>query len=257
MPTTTSPALLRPLVTWLLVGACIAVFALEYLAASANPTVEDLIGFGGMSRDLIGNGLGAWRIVTASLLHASPEHLVGNMVCTLIAGTLLERQLGHRRTALLIVGSGLAAACASLALTQFAVVSVGESGIAFGIFGGCIGLDPRCRGVAARVALGLAAFGLFSSLGPGVDWAEHIGGLAGGLVLGNLLGATLPVPVPAQASVAAADPRFSIQSVHASATTLPPSLVAAFDLGGSLDPRLREACLRARVQRTATARPLS
>jgi rhomboid protease GluP len=85
-----------------------------------------------------------WRLLTATLLHASPVHLLFNVVLGWPCYWLVERDLGPRRFLLLWLASALAGSAASLLLGD--VVSVGSSGALFGMLGAVLALRRRVGG---------------------------------------------------------------------------------------------------------------
>src|SRR5439155_11436932 len=106
---------------------------------------RDLLGRGGPGRARIarGNrrGRGArarargrgeyWRLMSATLLHGSLDHLVGNAIALFILGMVCEHAFGRGQLVVLYVASGLTGSLASLMTSPGP--SVGASGAIFGL----------------------------------------------------------------------------------------------------------------------------
>src|SRR5438874_10959912 len=91
----------RPLVTWLLVAANVAVFVLEvFKGGSTNPLT--LLRLGAAELWAIRGGQW-WRILSANFLHFGVTHLVINMASLLIVGPFVEQTLGRIGYALLYI----------------------------------------------------------------------------------------------------------------------------------------------------------
>src|SRR5206468_7226962 len=114
-----------------------------------------------------------WRMITATFLHGSPDHLIGNMIALFIVGMACEHAFGVTRTAAIYVGSGLAGTAFSLATGPGP--SVGASGAIFGVLMAVVVMlyrnqqyffvrDKRRGGVLAARAGWLVFTGLVSRL---------------------------------------------------------------------------------------------
>lgn len=135
-----------------------------------------------------------WRLLTCMFLHFGPEHLVNNMLMLGLLGMRLEHTLGSFRFTVLYLLSGLCGNLLSLydeILTDSEIVSAGASGAVFGIIGGLIAWailhKGRVEGLSTRGLFFMAALSLYYGFSTaGVDNLGHIGGLAGGFVLGMI-----------------------------------------------------------------------
>jgi len=136
-----------------------------------------------------------WRLLTAGLVHGGAFHLLMNAMVLSDIGKVVERLLGAGRMLAVLWGGVLAGSLASFAANP--QLSVGISGGIFALVGALLAvglrhrrsLAPPARRMLVRapievillnVALGLAL--------PVIDNAAHLGGLAGGVLLGAVLG---------------------------------------------------------------------
>lgn len=136
-----------------------------------------------------------WRLASAVFIHFGVLHLAFNMWALWDAGRLVERLYGTARFLLVYAFAGLAGSAASLAWNP-AINSAGASGAIFGVFGALLAfLLDRRNGVPLALvrtlrnsALTFLAFAIaFGWIHPGIDNAAHLGGLAGGGLMGALL----------------------------------------------------------------------
>ena len=183
----------RPYATWLLLAANVALFLLTELLGSSTAK-ETLVRLGAMESWLISSGE-YWRLFTAMFLHSGLIHLGFNVIGLFIFGQQLERLYGHSRFLVIYILGGLAGSVTSyafnLSVTQYAI-GVGASGALFGTLGALTAffLSNRSRlGETGRQTLiglvVLASINLFVGfIIPGIDNFAHIGGFAGGFLLG-------------------------------------------------------------------------
>ena len=146
-----------------------------------------------------GTSAGLVGLLTAPLLHGSPEHLAANAVSLLLLGTLagaVYPKATSRALPLLWLGSGLGA----WALGDAGSYHLGASGVTHGlmflIF--VLGLLRRDR---PSIAAAMIAFFLYGGMlltvlpqEPGVSWQSHLGGALGGLLAAVLLRHSDPMP---------------------------------------------------------------
>ena len=185
-------ALRQSPLTWVVLAANLLIW-LAMEASGGSTDTDVLVLFGAKVNFLITNGE-VWRLFTAMFLHIGFWHLLVNAYSLYNMGTLLEPLLGTPRFVAVYVLSGL---CGSLASYQFNphAISAGASGAIFGLVG-AVGVfffthrkvfgevSTRMVSNIAFIALINLAFGLRAG---GVDNYGHMGGLAGGIVLGALL----------------------------------------------------------------------
>ena len=176
-----------------------------------------------MLRPLVRQGQ-LWRLVTARLMHASADHLFGNLLSLLVIGSLLERLIGIRRFLLVALLSAIRSEATSAELGPCLggyLYSVGISGMVFGLIGALAAitwwLSPRLPAgfrLPPRVWVSLLGLNLLITLVvPQVDKGAHLGGLLVGTLLGWLMIVrTRDLPVSRAASRAT---RFALAGVAA------------------------------------------
>jgi membrane associated rhomboid family serine protease len=187
-----------PIVSWVLIGANVGVFALDAilggmaglgLMSGGGPLLE--AGF--VSADAVAAGEW-WRILTSAFLHLGILHLAFNMWALYLFGPLLEQLYGHiEYLAIYLLCAAGGSVLTILVAPQQA--AVGASGAIFGLLGLAFAVSRR-RHLAlprqTRAVLGQIGGLLFINLAftffiPGISITGHLGGLAVGLVLGWLL----------------------------------------------------------------------
>jgi membrane associated rhomboid family serine protease len=139
-----------------------------------------------------------WRLVTATLLHANPLHLLLNIVGLFVLGRPIEAAWGPARFALLTAGAALGGSL--VALPQDGLVSVGASGALFGLLAALAILGVRLwsrltRGLQLSMAvaptvllIAMLTTGAAIQHGSGrVDLHAHLGGAFVGAALALVL----------------------------------------------------------------------
>jgi membrane associated rhomboid family serine protease len=169
------------LVTKGLIGISVLVFLLQISQAG------DINGRGGeiwIRGSLIGAFVADgewWRLVTSAFIHASPIHLLFNMLMLWWFGSALEGLLGRVRFLGVVLVSILGGAAGALLATQANELTVGASGAVFGILGAGVVLERRQIMVFGGGALAVVVLNLMLTfLIPGISIGGHLGGLAGG-----------------------------------------------------------------------------
>lgn len=138
-------------------------------------------------------------LITAPLLHGSPEHLGANAVSLLLLGTLagaVYPKATLRALPLLWLGSGLGAWMLGEAGSHHLGASGLTHGLMFLIF--TLGLLRRDR---PSIAAAMIAFFLYGGMlltvlphEPGVSWQSHLGGALGGVLAALWFRRVDPVP---------------------------------------------------------------
>jgi membrane associated rhomboid family serine protease len=136
-----------------------------------------------------------WRLSTSTFLHASPLHIVFNVMSLYTVAKHLEDLLGKAKTLALYLALGIAASATSFLWHANTVPyfgkSVGASGAICGLIGVSIGFALRKRNVTRHTlgnyvgwAVWIAVLGLSSW---NIDNAGHFGGLVPGFFVGLLV----------------------------------------------------------------------
>ncbi len=177
----------RPVVTFTLIGICVAMFVLQLLPGSTVTTNLQFAPAFGLTEP--------WRFLTAAFLHSPGfiAHILFNMYALYITGQFLEPVLGRARFVALCLLSAVGGSVGVLLLTnpvvtnQFAAwgpAVVGASGMVFGLFGAMVPVLRRLRGSAAQIIVLLLINGALGFMVRGIAWQAHLGGLVVGLALG-------------------------------------------------------------------------
>ncbi|MDQ3756310.1 MAG: rhomboid family intramembrane serine protease [Actinomycetota bacterium] len=171
--------------TQVLIGLNAVVFVLTSLQAGTGGGVGSLrsrlVLFGPAVAD------GDWyRLVTSGFVHFGLIHIAFNMVLLYRFGSVLEGTLGRIRYLGLYLGSLLVGSCGVLLLDP-RVFTGGASGAVFGVVGAAaLALRREGTGVWESGIGGLLAVNLvLTFVIPGISVGGHLGGLAGGLLLGS------------------------------------------------------------------------
>ena len=151
---------------------------------------------GGLSPQLIGEGIWAYRIVTSIFIHFNVTHLMNNMLMLAVVSSYLEKQMAKWRYVSIYLGSGIIGSIASLYYYIYTdnlnVVCAGASGAIFGLTGALFWVILRnhgqVEGMTWKKMLFLIILNIYLGLvDTSVGNAAHIGGLLGGFVLSIFL----------------------------------------------------------------------
>ena len=201
----------RPLVSWLIIGACVAVF-LWQVSLPPGAARAAVLAFGMIPAVVFGDAappiqgaLPAWLTVVSSMfLHGGWMHLIGNMVYLWIFGDNVEDSMGRGRFVLFYLVCGWVAAMTQAMIDPASRVPlIGASGGIAGVLGAYLVLHPRANvrvfmwffiiiqtiNVPAFLVLGVwIVMQLISvpqalSADGGVAYFAHIGGFVAGMAL--------------------------------------------------------------------------
>ena len=212
-------------VTPLIIAANLGVFAvmvalgIQVLGGRA----EEYLRFGANFAPLTTGGEW-WRLFTCTFIHFGIVHLVFNMWALWDSGRLTERLFGNGWFAVLYVFAGLCGSSASMLWNQ-EVISGGASGAVFGVFGALLAYMTVERGSIPPATLNhlrvststFVVYSLFYGfVQSGIDNAAHLGGLAGGFIMGLTLARPLEVTARGRGSL-----RRAALAVVLAAVTLP------------------------------------
>ena len=189
----------KPLVTWSLVALNCLIFLIYY----TNPVMMESIfaDFASRPADLA-QGKEWWTLITATFLHGSVAHLLGNMYFLLVIGDNLEDVLGRWRYLGVYLVSGIGAGIISTLMNwNSPIMSVGASGAIAALFGMYL-IWFRFASLTFMFVVyqkklsPLWYFGIWLVLdniiammmdSGGIDYWAHIGGFVVGLALGVAL----------------------------------------------------------------------
>ena len=172
------------LVTKILVGLCVVVYALQVLVPGlAAQSLELRLGFMPVVA-----AQEPWRFLTTAFLHADYMHIGFNMLTLWVLGRTLEPLLGRWRFTSIYLLSALGGSTMIYWLSwpdteSWLTLTVGASGAVFGLFSAMFIVQRRFgRDTSGIVALvGINA--VVSILGANISWQGHLGGLlVGGIV---------------------------------------------------------------------------
>lgn len=134
-----------------------------------------------------------WRLLTPMVLHGGFLHIALNSWVLYIFGPQVEQAFGTPRfTAVYLVG-GFTGSAASYAFSPPGILGVGASGAIFAIVGALLVFLYRRRasvlmsGYLRQILFFVGINLLFGQVVGGIDNFAHLGGLAGGLLLGLAL----------------------------------------------------------------------
>ncbi|MFT3719207.1 rhomboid family intramembrane serine protease [Pseudorhodoferax sp.] len=187
-----------PWALYAVVAANVLVWAMTVAAGLSpwRPGTAELFRWGANTASAVVLDGQWWRLLTAAFLHGGLVHLSFNMLGLWEAGKQLCRLLGNGQFLLVYLASALAGGTASLHWAAQNTVSVGASGAVFGVLGALLAASWHYRALVPatnrrRLWAGLSFFIGYSLLHGfmqrNVDNAAHVGGLAGGLLLGLVL----------------------------------------------------------------------
>lgn len=135
-----------------------------------------------------------WRFVTPIFIHYGLMHFAVNSVVLYFMGQQVESLYGHWRFFIIYIFSGIAGNVLGFAFNPPMVQAAGASTSLFGLFGAFVILgiyykdNYAIRGMVRQFTLFLAMNLIFGFLDQSVDILGHVGGLIGGVLLGNIMG---------------------------------------------------------------------
>jgi rhomboid protease GluP len=169
--------------------ALLATLVLAFAATAARP---ELLGRFDKDDELL--RAEPWRLFTANFLHGGPVHLLVNAYALTTIGPSVERVYGRLRLwTVFLLGGALGFAASAVFIEA---PSLGASAGLFALLGALLGfalrardrIPPPARRAVIREIVTVAALNIGLGLAvPYVDNAAHVGGFAGGLVLGFAL----------------------------------------------------------------------
>jgi rhomboid protease GluP len=133
-----------------------------------------------------------WRLITAGFLHGGIVHIAMNSWTLFILITEAEQFYGTSRVVFTYIATTFTGFLLSTLWSPH-TSSLGASAACFGYFGLMLAMatrrrsDPLAQAVRSHYGQWLL-FGLVLSILPGVDMAAHVGGFAGGFLIGLVAG---------------------------------------------------------------------
>ncbi len=167
--------------TTTLVALNVAVYVAEIASGSSWQSLSGKVyEQGALYGPLVADG-DWWRLITSAFLHASPIHLLFNMLMLWWFGRSLEALIGPGRFVGLYFASALAGAAGALLLNPN-TPTVGASGAVFGILGAGLVLERRRIYVFGGSALGIVIVNIILSFTlSNISIGGHLGGLVAGI----------------------------------------------------------------------------
>ncbi|WP_432561935.1 rhomboid family intramembrane serine protease [Kineococcus sp. SYSU DK003] len=166
------------LVTKVLIGACLVMFAGRYvLPGSVYDWLPLVNGYylNAFSPDTW------WQPITSAFLHGGVLHLLLNVYALWITGQYLEPLLGRARFTALYVVSALGGAAGGLLLpgTEDSTL-VGASGAIFGLFAALFVVNRHLGRQTGQIAALIAINFFIGVFVANISWQAHLGGLLTG-----------------------------------------------------------------------------
>ncbi|GAA1841403.1 rhomboid family intramembrane serine protease [Actinomadura bangladeshensis] len=184
-----APSSAVPVVTYSLIGACIAVYLAE-LASWRVVWEFMMLGRAALPDGSVGGvAEGEWyRLFTTMFLHQRGgtfgiTHILFNMWALWAVGPALEQALGRWRYLALYVLSGLGGSVLLYLVGAANSSAVGASGAIFGLFGAYFVIGRRFGGPVGPIVVLLVINLVITFSVPGISWQGHVGGLAVGAAL--------------------------------------------------------------------------
>jgi len=189
--------------TWL-TGVILALLCAIYLIETSRPvgnggswlapSLQTLVAYGALSRDLVVERGELYRLLTGPLLHGSVLHIVMNGLALWSIGRDMERRVGATWLFVLFFLGAVGGAVGSLTLNPSDLVSVGASGAIMCLISTAFVILFRSREKGRGElqydmvrALILSLMPLAIGSRSGIDGAAHLGGAITGGLLGGLL----------------------------------------------------------------------
>ena len=182
----------KPIVTGILIGINVIVFALMYLLGKGSEDTETLMDFGANIPILIRSG-DYFRLIASGFLHIGVIHLLCNMYSLFVLGPNIEHFYGRAKYILIYFFSMIMASLFVMVFQSENSVSAGASGAIFGLLGALLYFGYYYRGYIGNQVIGQIIPVIIINLvigfiTPGISNAAHIGGLIGGIAVSFMLG---------------------------------------------------------------------
>lgn len=195
----------KPSLTYFFILLCVIVFILEvYFRYSYGDNFLNFIfdEYGLSLQNVLSGKI--WVFITSTFLHASPEHLILNIIALYFFGKVVEQELGRKKFLMAFFVSGFIAdlfviTSSMIGLSSATVTTIGASAAIFGLMGIAMIAKPLelifypylIPIPLALVALIYTLYNIATFLlvltgqtTSDISYISHIGGLIVGLMLG-------------------------------------------------------------------------
>ena len=125
-----------------------------------------------------------WQLVTSQFAHVQVLHIAFNMLALFFLGPMLENVLGRWRFLAVYLVSGMCGSAAVMLLSDPNSQTLGASGAIFGLMGALAVVALKVRGQVQSVLTWIVLNLVLTFTVGGISWEGHVGGLAGGAVMG-------------------------------------------------------------------------
>jgi len=195
----------RPTLTYFFVILCVVVFVLElyFKQYYGEDFLKSIFYNYGFSFQNILDGK-IWVFITSIFIHATPDHLVLNIIALYFFGKVVEREIGRNKFLIAFFASAFFADLfvAALSLTGFSSITiptVGASAAIFGLMGISMIVKPLefifypylipiplvlVALIYTLYNIGTFLLVLTGQVSSDISYISHIGGLISGLLLG-------------------------------------------------------------------------
>jgi membrane associated rhomboid family serine protease len=141
-------------------------------------------------------GAAPWRLVTSSLSHSGPIHLIGNLIALFAFGSAIDLRVGRLATAGVLAAAAIGGALAQAWYSPEPML--GFSGAIMGLAGATVALMPTrktvlvLQGIAIPMPtwlwslfwLGIITATAWADTRGHVAWVAHLGGFVAGFLVG-------------------------------------------------------------------------
>ncbi len=182
----------KSVVNLLLIAANVVMFFITEATGGSGDSMN-MISWGASFTPLVASGE-YYRLFTCMFLHFGFSHLFSNMLLLFFVGDYMERYFGKVRYLALYLGGGLCGSLLSFKVNLAngdTVVSAGASGAIFAVLGALVLAALINKGRLYDLSFSRICVMAILSLWSGfsstdVDGFAHLGGFAGGALLGGL-----------------------------------------------------------------------
>lgn len=121
-----------------------------------------------------------WQVITSGFTHASPLHILFNMLVLWLLGPTIEQVFGRARYLAVYLVALLGGSAAVMLLSPPFLSTIGASGAIYGLMGALLLLAIKHKGDVKGILFWLGINVVLSFTWSGISWEGHLGGLLGG-----------------------------------------------------------------------------